>query len=159
MRLPRDVVTGTVLLIVAVVYGFHAGDFPEGRSGDPGPALFPYLLAFGLGALSLWIILRALLDGWRTRAVDVPPDTIGGIAAYSGLIRVLVSIALTLGFVASFTTLGYVIATAIYSGALSLLFRRDSLLIPVLSVLLAVGSLHLLFVVLLNVRLPAGLLG
>lgn len=159
MRLPRDVVTGAVLLLVAVVYGFHAGDFPEGRSGDPGPALFPYLLAFGLGGLSLWIILRALLESWRDRAAGAPPADTGGIAAYFGLIRVLVAIALTLGFVASFTALGYVIATAIYSGALSLLFRRDSLLIPVLSVVLAVGCLHLLFVVLLNVRLPAGLLG
>ncbi len=159
MRLARDVVTGGVLLVVAVIYALHAGSFPEGRSGDPGPALFPYLLAGGLGGFSLWIIARALLDAWRTGSVGAQPAAAGGFAAYSGLIRVLVAIALTFGFVASFDTLGYIIGTGIYAGLMSLLFRRDSLLVPLLSVLLAVGCLHFLFVTMLNVRLPAGLLG
>lgn len=163
MHLPRkflsgDAAIGIVLLAIAIWYGLEAQSFRPGRSGDPGAGMFPTLLALFLGLLSLWLIAGAILSPLEPQAQDPQERARARVSARAGLVRALIAAGLSLSFVAVFETLGYVIATALYAGAISLLFRRDSPWITLFAAIGAVGFMYLLFDVLLNARLPLGLL-
>ena len=66
--LPDDVVSGGVLLLVAVAYGLGATRIPS-QAGEPGPGFMPMALALLLAALSLAITV----GGLRRR---VPPQVL-----------------------------------------------------------------------------------
>lgn len=152
--LQNDVVIGAILLAVALWYGLEAQGFRPGRAGDPGAGMFPTILAFLLGALALWMIGTALLKG--------PPAPRGAEAratARAGFWRAAAAAVLTVGFVLVFEWLGYILATALYAGAIALLFRPRAPHVALAAALAAVGFLYLLFEMLLNARLPWGLLG
>ncbi|MGY6632574.1 MAG: tripartite tricarboxylate transporter TctB family protein [Alkalilacustris sp.] len=152
--LQGDVVIGAILLAGAVWYGLEAQGFRPGRAGDPGAGMFPTILALLLGGLALWMMLAALLRGPQ------PPGTRDArAAARAGILRAGAAAALTVAFVAVFQTLGYILATAVYAGAIALLFRPRAPLVALLAAVAAAAFLHLLFAVLLNARLPMGLLG
>ncbi len=163
MQLPRkllrgDAVIGILLLAIAIWYGLEAQSFRPGRSGDPGAGMFPTLLALFLGLLSLWLMAGAALSPPEPQEQDAQETARARVSARAGLVRALIAAGLSVAFVAVFETLGYVIATALYAGAISLLFRRDNLWVTLLAAIGAVGFMHLLFGVLLNARLPLGLL-
>jgi hypothetical protein len=153
-----DVVIGAFLLVLAVWYGWEAQSFRPGRAGDPGAGMFPTLLAFLLGALALWLIGSALVAPLSPDEEDPERRAQKRAAARAGLIRAAIAVGLTVAFVAVFEALGYILATALYAGAISLLFRRDSPWIALLAAGGAVGFLHFLFGFLLNARLPWGVL-
>jgi|SRR6056297_425359 len=158
-KLPRgDAIIGILLLAIAIWYGLEAQSFRPGRSGDPGAGMFPTLLALFLGLLSLWLIIGAALSPPEPQEQDPQERARARISARAGLLRALIAAGLSLAFVAVFEALGYVIATALYAGAISLLFRRDNLWITLFAAGGAVGFMYLLFGVLLNARLPLGLL-
>lgn len=146
-----DVVIGAILLAVAVWYGLEAQGFRPGRAGDPGAGMFPTILSGLLGLLAVWMMASVLLTG-----AGAPR---GDAAARAGVLRAVAAAALTVVFVFVFESLGYIIATALYAGAIALLFRPRAPLVALVAALAAVGFLHLLFAVLLNARLPMGLLG
>ena len=53
-----DRIAGLILLALAVAYGVTASGF-QAMIGDPlGPSVFPLVLAFPMGALSLYLLLR-----------------------------------------------------------------------------------------------------
>ncbi len=151
--LHNDVVIGVVLLAVALWYGLEAQGFRPGRAGDPGAGMFPTILAALLGALALWMICAALL-----KAPPAPRSPEARASARAGFLRAAAAAALTVGFVLVFEWLGYILATALYAGAIALLFRPRAPLVALAAALAAVGFLYLLFEVLLNARLPWGLL-
>ncbi len=164
MHLPRkllrgDAVIGVILLALALWYGLEAQGFRPGRAGDPGAGMFPTLLALLLGGLALWLIVSALIAPPGAEETDPERRARQRAIALAGFIRAAIAAALSVAFVALFETLGYIIATGLYAAAISLLFRRDNLLITLLAAAGAVGFLHLLFSVFLNARLPMGLLG
>lgn len=160
MRLPKDIVPCCALLVLAGVYGIYALDLPAGRSGDPGPAVFPLILAGALAIFSLSLMSQSLLAAYRKAKLSpekAPAETPKALN-YAGLGKVAIALVLTIGFVASFQTLGYIIGTALYTALISLLFRRDSLLVPILAAAITTAMLYVFFVMLLGVRLPLGLL-
>lgn len=154
-----DVVIGVILLAIAIWYGLEAQGFRPGRAGDPGAGMFPTLLALLLGALALWLITSALIAPPDAEEADPERRAKQRAIALAGFIRAAIAAVLSVVFVMLFETLGYIIATALYAAAISLLFRRDNLLVTLFAAAGAVGFLYLLFSVFLNARLPMGLLG
>lgn len=162
MRLPParnllrgDVVIGLLLMALAAWYGIEAQGFRPGRAGDPGAGMFPTLLALLLGALSLWLIASAVIE----QRPSAPRDPATRAAARAGFFRAAIAAGLTVALLLLFEPLGYVIATASYAAAISLLFKRDTPWLALLAAAGAVAFVHGLFTVLLNARLPTGLLG
>lgn len=148
--IPGDVVSGGVLLAVALGYGAAALRIP-GQDGEPGPGFLPLVLAVLLAALSVWIISSGLRSA-EPAEVETPdrgPRWTSG-PWLAGLATVL--------YVALFQPLGFVLSTLAYSGAVTSLFTGDRKLrfmVPALVTL----ALYLFFRVALGVRLPLGMLG
>ena len=158
-RSPRtDLISGGSLFVVALAYGFGAGGLAS--SGDADVALVPIGLASALALLSAGIAV----SGWRRLRREVPTST-GPPSALrrlrtrrAGPTRAWTVIGLTILYAAFFQTLGYVLATLLYTGAVAERFgaRRRTILaiVPCVTLLTL-----LLFRVILGARLPAGLLG
>ena len=53
-----DRIAGTILLVVAVLYWWHAGSYAVSFGDPAGPSLFPRVVAVPFGLLSLYLILR-----------------------------------------------------------------------------------------------------
>ncbi len=166
---PRtDLISGGSLFVVALAYGFGAGGLAS--SGDADVALVPLGLASALALLSCGIAV----SGWRRlrreRAAhatiqDTVPTSTGPGSALgrlwtrrAGPTRAWTVIGLTVLYAALFQTLGYLLATLLYTGTVAERFgaRRRTILAIVPCVTLLT---FFLFRVILGARLPAGLLG
>jgi putative tricarboxylic transport membrane protein len=139
-----DRLTGLVLLALAVAYGVTASGY-QAMIGDPlGPAVFPIVLAIPLGLLSIYLILRPdpRADWPRGRALLRQALALVALVAYAYLLE-------PLGFIVS--TFLAVVALGCLLGAR----LRDAVLAGLgISV-----SLFVLFDNLLDLPLPAGVLG
>lgn len=146
---PRtDLISGGSLFVVALAYGVGAGGLAS--PGDADAALVPIGLASALALLSAGIAL----SGWRKLRREVHTSPGPGPAPT----RAWTVIGLTILYAALFQTLGYVLATLLYTGAVAERFgarRRTILLLAPCVTVLA----YVLFRVVLGARLPEGLLG
>ena len=139
-----DRITGLLLLALAVVYGITASGY-EAMIGDPlGPAVFPLVLAIPLGLFSLYLIVRPDVEpdwarGWRLAKQAL---TLVVFVAYAELLE-------PLGFV--LTTVLAVLALGVLLGARPVQAGAAGLAIALV--------LFVLFHHLLNLPLPAGILG
>ena len=172
---PRtDLISGGSLFVIALAYGFGASGLAS--SGDADVALVPIGLASALALLSAGIALSGWRKLRRERSAEespmvhatiqdaVPASTGPGSALgrlrtrRAGPTRAWTVIGLTVLYAGLFQTLGYVLATLLYTGAVAERFgaRRRTILAIVPCVTLLT---FLLFRVILGARLPAGLLG
>jgi hypothetical protein len=159
----KDLISGSTLFVVALAYGFGARGLSD--SGDPGVALVPMGLAAALALLSAGIAS----SGWRklrqTNVSDASDSHPPGPAsprpqgpADGARQRAWTVIGLTVIYAALLQTLGYVLATLLYTAAIADRFganRRTILVLAPSATLL----IFLLFRVILGARLPAGILG
>lgn len=133
----RDVTSGSVLFVLAVVYFLGARALPSGRA-EPGPAFFPYLLSAVLLGLAVVITAR----GFRDRQ------------SFDGtLVRPAGLIVLTILYALLFTPIGFLVSTLLYTaGVVSLLGQRGwlALVIPVTTTVFIYAA----FVLGLGVALP-----
>jgi len=133
----RDVASGSVLVVLAVVYFLGARVLPSGRA-EPGPAFFPYLLSAVLLGLALVIIAR----GFQERQ------------NFDGeLVRPALLIVLTVLYAFLFTPLGFLSSTLLYTaGVVTLVGERGwrALVIPVATT----AFIYAAFVLGLGVALP-----
>lgn len=139
-----DRLAGLVLLALAVAYGVTASGY-EAMIGDPlGPAVFPMVLAVPLLLFSLYLIVRPdpEPDWARGRALLKQALTVGVFVAYAYLLEVL----------------GFVVTTFLAVVALGMLLDAKPLQAAAAGVGIAV-VLFVLFNNLLNLPLPAGVLG
>ena len=142
-RLSDDVLSGGLLLLVALGYGTFALGIPAG-DGEPGPGFLPLVLAVLLAALSVAIIV----GGLKTRA-EAAPDL---------RTRPLLAALATVAYVALFQPVGFLVSTAAYSAAVTRLFTQDRRMLVAVPVGVTV-ALFAFFRLALGVRLPPGLLG
>jgi putative tricarboxylic transport membrane protein len=150
----RDILSSLVGLGIGIL--FLIGSLREGlfRKGIPGPGFLPFITALFLIALSLMIFFPALAAKGKEKEKaeiffpekDSLPKVLLGLAALS-----LYGIALDY--------LGYLATTFLFLMFTSKIMEREKWKGPlVLALFTAVGS-YLLFVVLLQVQLPKGILG
>ncbi|TDI35827.1 MAG: hypothetical protein E2P02_27120 [Acidobacteria bacterium] len=131
----RDGVSGAGLVLLSVFYFLAARGLPSGR-GEPGPVFFPTLLSGVLLVLGLVILVR----GWRSSGGEARP-------------RSLLVIGITVLYVVVFSSIGFAIATILYSGAVALVLGRRGWGVLVFSAA-ATASIYFLFGLGLGVPLP-----
>ena len=145
-------IIAALTLLLAAVYLYATTKIPTLEIGDPlGPKAFPILLGIG------WIRAASLLCVETLKKEEAPaakpPDEgrrhlwmIGGVTAWTAL------------YFGVFERVGYLVATAVYLIVLMAIFNKNKWLANGLtSVLFAVGS-YVLFVKILGVTLPVGIL-
>ncbi len=147
----RDAVSGGVLLVLAGLYFFATRDLPPGQD-EPGPAFFPVLLSGALSLLALILLVRGL-QSRRTLPSHPKPS----VAEHRW--RPSIVIALTILYVATFTTLGFAVSTWLYTLLVTVTFRRDRPILPVAVPILSTALIYLLFEIGLGARLPPGFWG
>lgn len=137
-----DRITGIVLLIFAIVYGFGASRLKVGfGSGPLGPKGFPYLLAVTLAVVAILIIIRT----------DPDPPWLDG-RAWLNLVVVSLSF---IAYAYLIVPIGFIAATALETGFVSQRFGARPWQ-AALTGLLGSLALYVLFVYGLGISLPIG---
>lgn len=117
-RLPHSdlIAAGALLALSAGVFAVSTG-FPGGRSGDPGPAFFPRLVA---GSIALLAVVQAVqyVRSDRRTVHEIDAATTRRVAVVTAFPVMYVFVMPFVGFL--LTTIGFLAAFMWYSGARSL---------------------------------------
>jgi hypothetical protein len=148
VRFNRDVISGGTLLAFALLYLGAAWKLPAGRE-EPGPGFLPILLSLSLVLIAAWIIGVGLKKGTASKGTT---ETKSGPHRWKPLLAVI----LTALYAASFQALGFFSSTWLFTLSVTLLFRRDRLILPLVVPVLSTIAIYLLFEIGLGVRLPPG---
>ena len=148
-----DRIIGAAALLLAAVYLYATSQIPTLEIGDPlGPKAFPILLGVCLILAAILLFIETLKKD-RAAHEQRPRESlrhlwlIGAVVVWTAI------------YFALFERAGYLIATVAYLLPMMAVFNRDRWVANVLTSLLwAVGS-YALFVKVLGVSLPAGVLG
>jgi putative tricarboxylic transport membrane protein len=148
-----DRIIAAAAILLAAVYLYATSQIPKLEIGDPlGPKAFPILLGIVLIAAAILLFIETLKAD-RGTGEKAPRESmrhlwlIGGVTLWTAL------------YFGLFDRVGYLLATVLYLLPMMAVFNRGKWVANVLtSVLWAVGS-YVLFVKILGVSLPAGLLG
>lgn len=143
-----EIAVGSALVLLAAYAGWAAANMPIGSWGAPGPGMFPLGLAVLLAAAGAAVAIRAVAPG------QASPTAV----AFS-LERVLMAVAALVWAAALFERLGFagttmVFLTLLFGGVAGLPLWKAALFAAV-----ATGWAWGLFVWLLDVQLPLGVLG
>ena len=134
-----DRILGLIILGLAILYGWTAGNY-QASFGDPlGPAAFPQMLAAPTALLALFLVLR--------------PDPDPGWVVGNPLVRQLATVAVLVAYAFFLEDLGYIIATALGAIAMGRLLGAGWVKSAVAGVVLAV-ALFVTFDTLLGLPLP-----
>ncbi|MEP6657796.1 MAG: tripartite tricarboxylate transporter TctB family protein, partial [Betaproteobacteria bacterium] len=152
-----DTVWGALLLLLAVTIVVHVQGFPPMPGQRVGPALFPGLVASGVGVCALLLVY----SGLRQRKTSGP--TIAWVRfapwtrSHRHVIAFLVVIAVNVFYIAAVDRLGFVLTGTVYLAALFAVFGVRGRWIVPLAILVTL-VIHSMFYKLLRVPLPWGLL-
>lgn len=139
-----DRVTGVFLLLFAIWYGYRTTLFQVSFMADPvGPRAFPLGLAILMGLLSLYLIIK--------------PDPSPVWPSSKVWIRIGLITLTFIVYAYLMIPIGFVLATTLEIVALALIFRGP-LLKSLIGAFLLSAALYGLFVTLLNLSLPTGLM-
>jgi putative tricarboxylic transport membrane protein len=147
----NDAVVGACLIALAVAILVHIQGYPLIPGQKYGPALFPGVIAVGLIATGAILFVRGARQG-------TPLVVLGEWLRRPTLVtNFLVVCAALVFYVVAADTLGFIITSILFLGALFLKFGvRPALALPV--ALVATLAMHTLFYKLLRVPLPWGVL-
>ena len=149
-----DVLSSILFIALGLGYFYSAANLPEALTVEPlGPAGFPQFLAAILIALSLWVLVRALLDrsGEANSPTSFTPRDIGGLALI---------IALLVLYVAVMQLAGYLVSTFLFAAVCFCIMgaswrKLTGVWVPSAAI---AAACYLLFKVLFHADLPSGFL-
>ncbi len=148
----RDIVSSLIWMSLGGL--FVAGAWQQGlmRRQVPGPGFLPFFSGLALVLVSLSVLLPALARARAAERKAFFPER-------DSLRKVTIAVTALFGFGIALEYLGYLLSTLLFMLAVGqLVERRSWRAVTALASLTAVLS-YLLFVVLLEVQLPTGLLG
>lgn len=147
-----DIIAGIIGLIISVYVIYTAYYFPEDKVLLLGPSFFPTVLAVGLGLFCLILLVLALKG--KARASTDPFNI-----KDPGIQRMAISLLAAVAYCFLFNILGFIIVSVLYLfGLMFLLKRRDYLRMAAVSVCVTL-LVYAIFNRLLDISLPAGILG
>lgn len=147
-----DAIGGLFFLAAGVFFALYARSVEIGTWDEPGPGFLPFWAGCLLIGMSLLLIAKTLLS---RRAEDVGPFfperdswkrvamTVGALAAYNVLLQ----------------PLGFVLVTFLFVGFLIKCIFPQSWLKSVVTAALSTAAARVVFVNLLEIQFPKGLLG
>jgi len=148
----RDIISSLIWILLGAL--FTVGGLQQGlmRRGVPGPGFLPFLSGVALVLVSLFVLLPALVQARETARRAFFPER-------ESFRKVAIALAALFGFGIAMEYLGYLITTFLFMLVLGqIIERRGWGGVLALASGTAVIS-YLLFVVLLEVQLPKGVLG
>ena len=147
----NDAILGAVLLAFALAVFGYARTLPAMPGQSVGPDVFPTLIAAGLGAFALMLIL----GGIRNRATMPAVALSGWARSPKRLGRLALCALLVVFYILAAERLGFMPTAAIILAILLLAMDVGPLLAIALAVGLSIG-VHILFYAVLKVPLPWG---
>lgn len=149
----NDVIPAMVWMGLGIALAIGSYKLKLGSLHTPGPGLMPFLLGIALSLCSIPIVVRSIQ--MITRKFKERDEDVWSGIDFKKLILVVASL---IGYAVLLESVGYLVTAFL---VLVILFKtvesQKWSLVVVLSVL-SVISTYLLFVVILNVQLPSGLL-
>lgn len=151
----HDILSGLLLLALALAIGINIRSFPTIPGQNIGPAAFPGLLALLLGLCAILLIIK----GWRARGHQPDPWLVPGAWLRSGVHRrnFFITLACLVFYIVLSEQLGFLIcASVILMVMFTALGVKRSQVLP-LAVLITL-IIHAIFYKGLRVPLPWGIL-
>jgi hypothetical protein len=146
----RDLLSGSVFFVLAILLFFQAYKLTVWEEQGPAEGFFPMGLSLVFAGLSLLILIQALLKpaeaGERVRIIDPNRKK---FFAYVGLF---------FGFGILFPIVGYTLTLAMFLVIILRWAEKQSWKIALLVTILLIGGSNLLFVRILNISIPEGVL-
>jgi hypothetical protein len=148
----RDLVSSIVWMALGGL--FVVGALQQGlmRKGVPGPGFLPFLSGLALIFVSLFVLIPALGQRGKAAGGDFFPEP-------GSLRKLLSALAALFAFGVALEYAGYLITTFLFMFFTARLIEPKGWRTTTLMALLTATLSYLLFVVLLEVRLPQGPLG
>lgn len=145
-----DTVVGVVLIALAALVFIHTAGYPQAQMAvaGMGPAFYPRLLAGGFLVFGLLLVIRAVREP-ATKATSFDARV---------LVMVGLVFALIVSYVAALHYLGFPLATLFFAVAFMRMLGLTSGLKVVLLSVLVTAILFTVFVVLLKMPLPSGVM-
>jgi putative tricarboxylic transport membrane protein len=142
---------GAVSLMVAVGYLAEALGMPRGTTEHPGPGVWPIAVGVAWIVISILVIAEAAVSSEVGGEIELP----------TGQERrnVLIFVAVTVAFVVVLPMLGQYIAASLYAVAVIKLLSSLSWARAVAYGVVLGAGISLLFMTVLQIRLPVGLFG
>lgn len=144
------VISAVALLVLALAALLEASKLPFGTLSSPQPGFFPLILAIFLAFFSVLLLAQEIrqTDG-ETGAF------LGGVAPWK---RIGLAIGALVAFGLLFETLGYLLSTFLFIAFLLQAVERQKWWLVFVVAFLTSLAIYLLFGLLLNTPLPAGIL-
>jgi len=153
----NDAVWGVLLLLFGVTLVVHVQSFPQMPGQRFGPALFPGLLAVGLGVCGLLLIVK----GWAARAKEGDAQAWTRLEPWTRSPRHVLAFALVIvvnvGYIALVDRIGFIPLAVVYLAVLFWVFGVPAKWILPIAIAVTLG-IHYAFYKLLRVPLPWGVL-
>ena len=146
-----DFISAVTLLALALAALLEASKLPFGRVGSPQAGFFPLILAVFLAIFSL-VFLAQTIGGHKAE----PGDSRGGSTTWN---KIVLAVGALVVFGLLFESLGYVISTFLFISFLLRVVERQKWSLVVVIAFFTSLATYLVFGLLLNTPLPAGILG
>jgi putative tricarboxylic transport membrane protein len=150
----NDLVPGMIWMALGISVSIYSSRLRLGTLGGPGPGLMPFLLGLSLCICSVLVITRSLVLTIREKGMRGE-----GVWSQVDLKKIILVISSLLGYAFILEKIGFVITTIVI---LFILFRTvgsQKWHYVLVSSLLTVFVTYLVFVIILKVELPHGILG
>jgi putative tricarboxylic transport membrane protein len=145
-------IAGLIGLVGFVGYLQMALDMPSGSTGNPGPGLWPTMVGYFGVAMSIMLVLEALLMANSTEGnIEFPRQEV--------LRRVLGFLGLSLAYILVVPVLGQLVASTLFFTVIIKLLSKKNWLIALFFGALSAVLIWAFFTQALSLRLPAGVLG
>lgn len=148
-----DIIAGSLGIALAVYVLIVTASFPEDQVVRVGPAFFPRMLAIGLLAFSLLLIVSAFFknytekrDGSRLSLKD------------KGIQRAAIALVATILYCLGFEYFGFFTCSIVYLLFLMFLLKDRKYLQMVLTSVIVTAAVFVIFRTFLNITLPLGTL-
>ena len=153
----NDAVWGALLLLLSVVLLVHVQSFPTIPGQRFGPALFPGIIAAGLGVCAVLLIFKGLASrregGERAELVALDPWT----RDPRYVLAFLVTVGVNVFYILTVDYLGFIIVGFVYLAAVFFVYGVSRRWIVPVSIVMTL-VIHYAFYKMLRVPLPWGLL-
>ncbi len=144
-----DLGVGAGLLTLSVWLFWYAGRYKDLAVLGYGPDLFPRILASMMIVLALGLIMNALLGKSLKKEDSIDPK---------GFLRVLISIAICIGYLFLLKGLGFATSTFLFLFVLMTLLQQEKILLRIGASLIVSLTVWVIFRYFLVIPLPEGLL-